>query len=280
MKDQRVTFLICYYYYSNKLLITPFLLEISGESLSCSEETELVIRPFDQHSFVQTSVQGYFCSVNVAEKVHFDHFHRFTMQSVDILIVGAGPTGLGAASRLQQLQQKDWLLIDAFSEAGGLACTDITPEGFLFDMGGHVIFSHYDYFDQLIDAAVGTGDEHWAVHERVSYVWMKNRWVPYPFQNNICSLPLEDQVNCINGLIEAKVANAIAKDAPKNFDEWILRVMGEGIADIFMRPYNFKVWAVPTTHMQCSWLGERVATANVAKVMTMTTLTDTFYHTH
>ena len=189
------------------------------------------------------------------------------MQSVDILIVGAGPTGLGAASRLQQLQHKDWLLIDAFAEAGGLACTDVTPEGFLFDMGGHVIFSHYDYFDQLIDAAVGTGDEHWAVHERVSYVWMKNRWVPYPFQNNICSLPLEDQVNCINGLIEAKVANAIAKDPPKNFDEWILRVMGEGIADIFMRPYNFKVWAVPTTHMQCSWLGERVATANVAKVV-------------
>jgi hypothetical protein len=102
-------------------------------------------------------------------------------------------------------EAKAFVKIDAFAEAGGLACTDVTPEGFLFDMGGHVIFSHYDYFDQLIDAAVGTGDEHWAVHERVSYVWMKNRWVPYPFQNNICSLPLEDQVNCINGLIEAKV---------------------------------------------------------------------------
>ena len=98
------------------------------------------------------------------------------------------------------------------------------------------------------------------------------------------------------------MANALAKEAPKNFDEWILRVMGEGIANIFMRPYNFKVrvvdfvviivadigvpvywltlddafqyvfvcgkvWAVPTTHMQCSWLGERVATANVAKVV-------------
>lgn len=25
-------------------------------------------------------------------------------------------------------------------EAGGLACTDVTPQGFLFDMGGHVIF--------------------------------------------------------------------------------------------------------------------------------------------
>ena len=34
-----------------------------------------------------------------------------------------------------------------------------------------------------------------------------------------------------------------------------------------MRPYNFKVWAIPTPLMQCSWLGERVATANVAKVV-------------
>lgn len=189
------------------------------------------------------------------------------MEQVDILIVGAGPTGLGAATRLKQHKHEDWLLVDAFQEAGGLACTDVTAEGFLFDMGGHVIFSHYDYFDQLLDAALGTGEENWAVHERVSYVWMKNTWVPYPFQNNICSLPLEDQVNCINGLIEAKVANAIAKGNPRNFDEWILRVMGEGIADIFMRPYNFKVWAVPTTEMQCGWLGERVATANVAKVV-------------
>ena len=79
------------------------------------------------------------------------------MQKVDILIIGAGPTGLGAASRLEQHKHEDWLLIDAFDEAGGLACTDVTPEGFLFDMGGHVIFSHYDYFDQLIDKAVGTG---------------------------------------------------------------------------------------------------------------------------
>jgi hypothetical protein len=37
------------------------------------------------------------------------------------------------------------------AEAGGLACTDVTPEGFLFDMGGHVIFSHYQYFDDLLD---------------------------------------------------------------------------------------------------------------------------------
>jgi protoporphyrinogen oxidase len=143
----------------------------------------------------------------------------------------------------------------------------VTKEGFLFDMGGHVIFSHFQYFDDLIDAAVGEGEEYWSTHQRVSYVWLKNTWVPYPFQNNIQALPVEDQIACINGLVDAKVSNATATGKPTNFDEWIMRVMGEGIADIFMRPYNFKVWAFPTTDMQCSWLGERVATADTSRVI-------------
>ena len=49
------------------------------------------------------------------------------------------------------------------------------------------------------------------------------------------------QIKCLTGLADAKVANAVAQTKPKNFDEWIQRVMGAGIADIFMRPYNFKV---------------------------------------
>jgi protoporphyrinogen oxidase len=52
------------------------------------------------------------------------------------------------------------------------------------------------------------------------------------------------QVACLSGLIEARVANATAAGRPANFDEWIMRVMGKGIADLFMRPYNFKVRAV------------------------------------
>ena len=84
-------------------------------------------------------------------------------------------------------------------EAGGLACTDVTPEGFLFDMGGHVIFSHYQYFDELLDTAVGAGPDAWNTLERVSYVWIKGRWVAYPFQNNISALDKEDQARLIPG---------------------------------------------------------------------------------
>jgi protoporphyrinogen oxidase len=185
--------------------------------------------------------------------------------AVDILIIGAGPTGMGAATRLEQLGKHNWLLVDQFHQAGGLSRTDMTPEGFLFDMGGHVIFSHYDYFDELLNAAVGRTDNDWTWHERVSYVWIRDRWVPYPFQNNLFCLPAEDKIRCVEGVIDSALHPVSNK--PRTFDEWILATMGLGIADIFMRPYNFKVWGYHPRDMQCSWLGERVATVDLKKVV-------------
>ncbi|KAL7274449.1 hypothetical protein RUND412_002642 [Rhizina undulata] len=184
---------------------------------------------------------------------------------IEVLVIGAGPTGLGAAKRLNQLNEASWLLLDANETPGGLASTDVTPEGFLYDVGGHVIFSHYKYFDDCLNEALPR-EEDWYTHQRISYVRCKNLWVPYPFQNNISMLPKEEQVSCMNGMIDAALEARVANTKPKNFDEWIVRMMGEGIADLFMRPYNFKVWAVPTTKMQCEWLGERVAAPDLKTV--------------
>ncbi|KAI4944881.1 hypothetical protein J4E91_008225 [Alternaria rosae] len=186
--------------------------------------------------------------------------------SVDVLVIGAGPTGLGAAKRLHQIDGPSWLIVDSNETPGGLASTDVTPEGFLYDVGGHVIFSHYKYFDDCIDEALPNDDD-WFTHERVSYVRCKRNWVPYPFQNNLSILDKDDQAKCVDGLIDAALEARVANTKPKDFDEWIMRQMGVGIADLFMRPYNFKVWAVPTTKMQCQWLGERVAAPNVKGVI-------------
>jgi protoporphyrinogen oxidase len=78
---------------------------------------------------------------------------------------------------------------------------------------------------------------------------------------------VEEQVKCIDGMIDAMEERVRAKDKPKTFDEWIMRMMGPGLADLFMRPYNYKVWAVPTTRMQCAWLGERVAAPSLKLVV-------------
>lgn len=51
----------------------------------------------------------------------------------------------------------------------------------------------------------------------------------------------------MDGMIDAALEARVSNSKPKDFDEWIVRMMGTGIADLFMRPYNYKVWAVPTT---------------------------------
>lgn len=39
-------------------------------------------------------------------------------------------------------------------------------------------------------------------------------------------LPREDQVNCMDGMIDAALEARVSNTKPKNFDEWILATMG------------------------------------------------------
>ena len=71
-----------------------------------------------------------------------------------IVVIGGGPCGLGACSRLQQMQHKNWTLIDKNNYTGGLAGSFLDKKGFLWDVGVHINFSHYKYYDDLIDQGV------------------------------------------------------------------------------------------------------------------------------
>lgn len=83
-----------------------------------------------------------------------------------MVIIGGGPTGLGAATRLNQLGHENWTLLEGSGKLGGLAGSVKDSEGFAWDLGGHVIFSHYKYFDELTSAAV----KEWYTHQRESWV--------------------------------------------------------------------------------------------------------------
>jgi protoporphyrinogen oxidase len=185
------------------------------------------------------------------------------MVKVRHLIIGAGPTGLGAAWRLEQRGVSDWFVLEAGSVAGGLAQSIVDEHGFTWDLGGHVQFSHYEMFDQLMDDLLGV--DGWLYHDRESWVWVHGGFVPYPFQLNLHRLPGAERELCVRGLEEAADA-APTCTKPRNFDEWIVQTFGTGIADVFMRPYNRKVWARNPQLMDWQWIGDRVAVADVARV--------------
>src|SRR5437868_6726400 len=116
------------------------------------------------------------------------------MENHKIAIIGAGPCGLGAGYRLQELGETDFVIFDQNSYAGGLATSFQDEKGFWWDIGGHVQFSHYTYFDKIMDDLLG---DNWLEHQRQSAVWIMDRFVPYPFQLNIHRLPPKERDECL-----------------------------------------------------------------------------------
>src|SRR5579863_6870354 len=189
------------------------------------------------------------------------------MNNPRIVVIGAGPTGLGAACRLHELGYQNWALYEAADHVGGHAASHVDDKGFLWDEGGHVIFSHYPYFDRLIEDTLGN-----EVHECIRESWIVcgessfgRSWVPYPFQNNLRHLPRDVQLRCLLGAAKA-AANGSAEHSV-NFEEWILATFGEGIADAFMFPYNRKVWTTPLDRMSKSWIAERVSVVDFKRLL-------------
>ncbi len=178
-----------------------------------------------------------------------------------IVIIGAGPTGIGAAYRLKKLGYTNFQVLEASEQAGGLASSYQDEKGFTWDVGGHVQFSHYDYFDRAMKEALG--EDGWLHHERESWVWIADRFVPYPFQNNLRYLPREMIAKALRGLAERPPRTPSPN---QDFGSWIDQTFGRGLREIFMEPYNFKVWAYPPERMWAGWVGERVAVVDIGRV--------------
>lgn len=177
-----------------------------------------------------------------------------------IVIIGAGPAGLGAAYRLNELGYRNWRIYEKNSFVGGLASSFKDKKGFTWDIGGHVLFSHYDRFNRIFEKLL---KGQYVCHERKSFIRLFDTWIPYPFQNNIRYLPREALLECLRGLIDAKRK----KTTPDNFKAWILANFGKGIAKYFMLAHNQKVWAYPLSQMDINWIAERVSVVDVKRIL-------------
>lgn len=185
------------------------------------------------------------------------------MERRRFVIIGAGPTGLGAAWRLASRGQRDFVLLEQEREVGGLSRSVVDEHGFTWDLGGHVQFSHYRLFDELMESALGK--DGWYHHQREAWAWMRGRFVPYPVQYNLRHLPPDERDRAVRGLVEA--ARRAPGRAPRDFREWILATFGPGLAESFLFPYNWKVWAWPPERLSAGWVGDRVAVVDVDRAL-------------
>ncbi|HNT30487.1 MAG TPA: FAD-dependent oxidoreductase, partial [bacterium] len=177
------------------------------------------------------------------------------------------PCGLGAAYRLLELGHDHFSIVEKNDYIGGLSASFADEQGFTWDIGGHVIHSHYDYFDQIFSKLMR--NEYYS-HQRSAWIYQYERWIPYPFQNNIRHLPKQALLECLAGLIAAQQNEG--SSTPRNFAEWVRASFGAGIAEHFMLPYNQKVWATHPHKMDFKWIGERVSLIDLHSILSQVIL--------
>jgi protoporphyrinogen oxidase len=185
-----------------------------------------------------------------------------------IVILGAGPTGLGAAYRLAERGETGYEIFERSGQVGGLATSFVDPKGWTWDVSGHIIFSNYKYFNDFLAKVLGNDGIRWI--DRESWIKFEDKYVRYPFQNHLSSLPEQAMLECLIGLVESQT---IDKNAVfSNFEEWVHAKFGAGVAKHFMNPYNFKVWATPLAKMGYYWIAERVSVVDWRKAIEATLL--------
>lgn len=183
---------------------------------------------------------------------------------VDVLIVGAGPSGLGAAWRLSAYSRArralSYLLFDNHTRPGGWA-RSISKDGFTFDFGGHVYFphKHYRLFGELMDELPVT----WSSSCPERGTWTDGRFIPYPVQQNINRLALAPFLKCLGGIARQRLGSALQPvSMPSNdLDHYLTNTFGRPLNDILLGPLNHKMWAYPPRELDSNWASSRSGSA-------------------
>lgn len=159
-------------------------------------------------------------------------------------MVGAGTTGIGAAVRLTELGI-DHLVVDAGDRLGGMSASVTDEAGFTWDLGGHVLHSHFEEFDRAVEAS-GVGLNHVT---RNGWVWLRGdgpqSLLPTPIQQQLTELPTD-----------------LYPDAPvAHLGDYYRNNFGRDLYDGFFEPYNRKMWTLPLHDIDHEWTSLRSGSA-------------------
>jgi protoporphyrinogen oxidase len=173
--------------------------------------------------------------------------------SRDVVILGAGAAGLGAALTLRELGA-GFAILERDDAPGGLARTDLV-DGFSFDRTGHVLHFRLPQVERRLQAL----DVPLQRIERRAAVLLGERQIPYPFQYNLWALGSRALARSI--VEDMRAARPPVEGA--SFGELLLSAWGARSVSLFFRPYNEKLWGRTLEELPGDCAGRFLPRANL-----------------
>jgi len=154
---------------------------------------------------------------------------------VKIGILGGGLSGIVLAYMLQESEKISGIDILEKEQVPGGLCRSYNLNGVPYDIGPHIIFSKNK---EVLDLMVNLLGENINKLRRSNKIYFKGKFIKYPFENDLSSLPDEDKMYCLNAFLN----NPYVDYEPNNMLQFFLTTFGEGITNSYLRPYNEKIW--------------------------------------
>ena len=182
------------------------------------------------------------------------------------IVLGAGLTGLTAAYTFQEAGEHHWLVLDKEERAGGHA-RSVEVDGYVFDYGPHILFTNDPRMEALIRDLLG---DNMRAQEREAFIYHQayGLHTRFPFQAHLYGLPVDLVRECLVELVRAVEERARDGSTPSNYEEWMRATFGDAIADHLMIPYARKLWTIEPSEMDFSWIGRRVPTPDIDRIVT------------
>lgn len=151
-----------------------------------------------------------------------------------LAILGGGLSAISLAYFLQDSEQiEEITILEKEDDIGGL-CRSIHKDGYTYDIGPHILFSKdKEMLQMMLDVVPETNKL-----RRSNQIIHKGKYVQYPFENDLSKLPPED----LNYAITAFQNNPYENYDAQNMLQFFLKTFGEGITNLYLRPYNEKIW--------------------------------------
>lgn len=166
------------------------------------------------------------------------------------LILGAGPAGLSVANKLIELNEDNFLVLEAENEAGGLCRSQIVDGAPLDIGGGHFLDVRRPIVNAFLFKFMPMDE--WNLFDRNSQISIHGTYIDHPIEANIWQLNIDKQVNYLKSI--AMAGCNTGKEEPKEFVDWIYWKLGDRIADNYMIPYNFKLFGKELYKLGTYWM--------------------------
>lgn len=177
------------------------------------------------------------------------------MKKVKNLIIGAGISGLTYANYCD----RDYLIVEKESEVGGYCNTHYVKD-YIWDYAGHFFHFKTDEFKKKFIDSLDKDD--FVTQDKKTYIYFDNALVDYPFQTNIHELSKDKFIDCLYDLF-----NKEEKDVYDNFLDMLYGKFGKSITEMFLKPYNEKLYACDLTKLDKDAMGRFFPYADIKAII-------------